>query len=138
MILFSMSLLPFRARLRFFHNNWTYFQKQWTVIFAKFQSFSIRMTLQTVTNTFTFAPIFQTSFSSWFVLKMLFWAFEPTDQKLMFISRKLSVSSTDIVCWSVVTLKGLNFQAEKSKNPKLFSPPTWLSPWMMNSSSRQI
>ena len=50
---------------------------------AKFQNFSVRMTLQTVTNTFTFAPIFQTSFQSCFVLKMLIGAFQPTNQKCL-------------------------------------------------------
>ena len=54
-----------------------------------------------------------------------------THKSKMFVSRKISGSSTAIACWSVLTLKGLNFQAEKSKNLKLFSPPTWLSPYVL-------
>ena len=121
-----MSLLIFQARLRFFHKGWMHFQKQWAVIFA--QNFR--------QNDVTYSHWYLYIYSnlSNVILKLICLEIVnlsfSTHKPKMFVSRKISRCSTAIACWSVVTLKGLNFQAEKSKNLKLFSPPTWLSPWV--------
>ena len=118
-----MSLLIFQARLRLFRNGWMLFQTQWAVILA--QNFH-----QNDVTCSHWYPYTYTNLSN-VILKLICLEIVnlsfSTHKPKMFVSRKISGSSTAIACWSVVTLKGLNFQAEKSKNLKLFSPPTWLS-----------
>ena len=120
-----MSLLIFQARLRFFHDGWMPIQTQWAIILA--QNFH-----QNDVTYNHWYPYIYASLSNVILrlicLKIVNLSFS-THKPKMLVSRKISGCSTAIVCWSVVTLKGLNFQAEKSKNLKLFSPPTWLSPW---------
>ena len=122
--MFFISLLIFQASLGLFQNGWVLFQTQWAVIFA--QNFH--------QNDVTYShwyPYIYTNLSN-VILKLICLEIVnlsfSTHKPKMFVSRKISGSSTAIACWSVVTSKGLNFQAEKSKNLKLFSPPTWLSP----------
>ena len=121
-----MSLLLFQARLRFFHNGWMLFQTQWAIIFA--QNFH----QNNITNSHWY-PCIYTNLSN-VILKLICLEIVnlsfSTHKPKMFVSRKISGCSTAIACWSVLTLKGFNFQAEKSKSLKLFSPPTWLSPWV--------